>query len=431
MLIPYSTERKLSRPPLVTYGLIALNVLAAAVLYLGWREQYQDIIVQGALVPGSMKEWTLLTSMFLHASVWHLLANLVYLWIFGRHCEDVLGSLTFGLTYASGGLAAALTHCLMAYTIVPAAATAPAVGASGAVAALMGIFAIRFSSCRVKCFLWLWRPQLVEVRAAFILLVWLAGEVVGGLLSTRAHGPTPAHWAHVGGFLCGALIALVMDFGSEAHNERLREEAVHCATQGRWEEAIDCFRRLVALRPDDARSRANLAALYLQLDDHDEAAEQFEQGIAAYVRSDKPYEALQLLEAMERECPTHRLSPPLGLAVSRVEELAGRADDALHSLLSIVHTVPRPREFGEALLRAAELAAQRSETAQMALYLCDTFAERFPRSPYSLRLSEARQAALLRCAAASPISILEWSLIAARQPFLPFGWLSRLGRLRF
>ena len=431
MLIPYATDRKLSRRPVVTYGLIAVNVLTALVLYLGWREHYRDILVQGALVPGHMKDWTLLTSMFLHVSIWHLLANLVYLWIFGRHIEDVLGSLTFAFTYASGGLAAALTHCLMAYTIVPAAASAPAVGASGAVAALMGIFAVRFASCRVKCFLWLWRPQLVEVRAALILVVWLAGEVAGGLLSARTHGPTPAHWAHVGGFLCGALVAVIMNFGSDARDERLREQAISYVALGRWDQAVDHFRQLITRHPEDARSRANLAALYLQAGDQRRAAEQFEHAVAVHLRTDQPYDALRLLDTLQQELPTYRLSPAVALNVSRVEELAGRTDEALHTLLAIVHTSPRPAEFGEALLRAAELTSHRAETAPMALTLCDQFAERFPRSPYSLRLAEIRQLALRRCGVAGPLSILEWSLVAARQPFLPVGWLSRLGRLRF
>jgi membrane associated rhomboid family serine protease len=150
------------------------------------------------------------TSMFLHGGWLHLIGNMLFLFVFGRSIEDRYGHGKFLLIYFLGGLAAALTHIFF-----NAGSRLPTVGASGAIAAILGAYFVCFPGASITTLIWIviffWR---VEIPAVFILGYWFVIQFVAANMErldiqSATHGGT-AWWAHVGGFIMGAALALIL-----------------------------------------------------------------------------------------------------------------------------------------------------------------------------------------------------------------------------
>jgi membrane associated rhomboid family serine protease len=164
--------------------------------------------------------FTPLTSMFLHGGWMHLLGNALYLWVFGNNVEDSMGRFRFLVFYLLCGLAAAA-----AQVAIDPASPVPVVGASGAIAGIMGAYLVLYPRVRVRVlifviiFIW-----VITVPAYLVLLLWIATQVVTGLPQLSPMRPEVstgvAVWAHIGGFACG--VALVKLF----ENKQLVEERV-------------------------------------------------------------------------------------------------------------------------------------------------------------------------------------------------------------
>lgn len=149
--------------------------------------------------PGKVVYLALLTTMFLHGSVAHLFGNLLFLWVFGNDIEHRWGRLRYLLVYLLGGVVASLAHVLS-----DPDSTVPMIGASGAIAAVMGAYLICYPSNRVKTIIFFGFMLLRKVKAVWLLLVWLALQ----LLLVR--GDSGIAWAaHVGGFAFGVLVGLL------------------------------------------------------------------------------------------------------------------------------------------------------------------------------------------------------------------------------
>jgi membrane associated rhomboid family serine protease len=150
---------------------------------------------------------TLLTSIFLHGSWLHLVSNLWTLFIFGDNVEDRLGHGRFLGFYLLSGVVAGLAHSLLA-----SGSTLPTIGASGAIAGVLGAYFVLFPSARVLTFVpLLILPWLVEIPAFVYLGIWFLSQISSGLLDLGAAGAFAgiAWWAHIGGFVFGALTALL------------------------------------------------------------------------------------------------------------------------------------------------------------------------------------------------------------------------------
>lgn len=161
---------------------------------------------EGAL----LATWPLVTSMFLHGGWLHLAGNMLFLWIFGDNVEDRFGHLRFLLFYLVGGLVASVTHVL-----TNTASTVPTIGASGAVAAVLGAYTWFFPRARVLALV----PigiflQTMELPAGIFLGLWFVMQFLSGTLaammgsSLKAGGI--AWWAHIGGFAFGGLLAVAL-----------------------------------------------------------------------------------------------------------------------------------------------------------------------------------------------------------------------------
>lgn len=162
------------------------------------------LIEQYAFIPAERKPITYITANFLHGGWLHLIGNMWFLWLAGFILEDVWGRFLYTIIYFLAGAAALQFHLWMN----PGSMTAT-LGASGAVAALMGAFLVRFPKLKIEM-AWLLRFRLIRFKASayWLLPLWLASEVFSGALFGQYSGV--AHWAHVGGFAFGALIALLL-----------------------------------------------------------------------------------------------------------------------------------------------------------------------------------------------------------------------------
>jgi membrane associated rhomboid family serine protease len=221
-MFPISDENPTRTTPYVTYGLIVLNILiflyelslpapqlerffqSAAVVPLELSESFAGELVRD----GQLPEWmTLITSQFLHGGWLHLLGNMLFLWIFGNNVEDVLGHVKFLVFYLLCGVLAALTQWFF-YPM----SQVPSLGASGAIAGVMGAYIVRFPMAQILTLVSIFPLRL---PAFFFIGVWFVQQALYGLASLKV--PTNigmqnggiAYWAHAGGFVFGVLLALL------------------------------------------------------------------------------------------------------------------------------------------------------------------------------------------------------------------------------
>jgi membrane associated rhomboid family serine protease len=193
--------------PYVTVGLIALNALAFLFELQLSRPELQLFVQTFGVVPAYFTWPTLITSAFLHEGWLHLLGNMLYLWIFGDNVEDQLGHVGYLLFYLGCGAAAALGQ-----VAVSPDSTIPMIGASGAIAGVMGAYFVLYPQSRVLTVVFLiFFLDMIEIPAIFFLGIWFVKELFNGVgsLGARAMTGGVAFWAHVVGFSIGALVGVI------------------------------------------------------------------------------------------------------------------------------------------------------------------------------------------------------------------------------
>ncbi|TMA22414.1 MAG: rhomboid family intramembrane serine protease [Deltaproteobacteria bacterium] len=205
--------------PVVTVALIAVNVIvflheAALGPYL------ERFVFASGLVPRRLVYWPgdpldpvrflpLVTSMFWHGGWLHLIGNMLYLWIFGDNVEDKLGHFRFLIFYLVAGIAAALAQVALDPT-----STLPTVGASGAIAGVLGAYLISFPRSRVLTLIpIIIFPWFVEIPAVIYLVFWFLLQLLEGVgqLGAPAQAGGVAVWAHIGGFISGVVLVKLME----------------------------------------------------------------------------------------------------------------------------------------------------------------------------------------------------------------------------
>jgi membrane associated rhomboid family serine protease len=185
--------------PLVTYALVALNVLFFFVELSGG----DAFIGKWAFVPGrflanpSGDFLTLFTSMFMHAGWLHLGGNMLYLWIFGDNVEDRFGHVKFTIFYLLCGLAA--TFAQLAFSL---GSNVPNLGASGAIAGVLGAYILLFPQGKVRV---LQRQRVIQVPALIVIGFWIVLQLFSGIgsIANTADTGGVAYMAHIGGFIAG------------------------------------------------------------------------------------------------------------------------------------------------------------------------------------------------------------------------------------
>lgn len=210
-MIPIRDELRTHRTPIVNYALIAINILVFILMWLAGPAQ-ESLVYEFAMIPASFTSGIdlgdisdIFTSMFMHAGLAHIGGNMLYLWIFGDNVEDRLGHVGYVLFYLVGGIVASLTHLLTNPN-----SQIPTVGASGAIAAVLGAYLVLYPQSRIQTFIPLgYFMRLTVVPAIVVLGLWFVLQLFSGVASLGAADVGGvAFWAHIGGFVAG----LVMGF---------------------------------------------------------------------------------------------------------------------------------------------------------------------------------------------------------------------------
>jgi membrane associated rhomboid family serine protease len=208
-MFPIRDHNPSTRIPFVTLGLIALNILifigyfpllgdprAASVFFTTWGLVPAELTAGGNLSG-------MLTSMFLHGGIMHLAGNMLFLWVFGDNLEDELGHLPFLGFYLLSGVGAGL-----AQVISDPGSPVPMVGASGAIAGVLGGYLLLYPKARVDVLVIIVIIfRIIPIPAGIVLTIWFAIQVFSGA-STPAGGGGVAYWAHAGGFVVGLAMML-------------------------------------------------------------------------------------------------------------------------------------------------------------------------------------------------------------------------------
>jgi membrane associated rhomboid family serine protease len=205
-MLPISDDNSSRRTvPFVTYALIALNV----VFFIVELSNGDAFIEQWAFVPSRFLAnpfgdfLTLFTSMFMHAGWLHLGGNMLYLWIFGDNVEDRFGHIKFLIFYLICGLVATFAQLLFSI-----GSDVPNLGASGAIAGVLGAYIVMFPQGRIRV---LQGAQVIQVSALIVIGFWIVLQFFSGIGSiTTADTGGVAYMAHIGGFVAGVLLTFVL-----------------------------------------------------------------------------------------------------------------------------------------------------------------------------------------------------------------------------
>jgi membrane associated rhomboid family serine protease len=224
-MIPIDDDNPIRITPYVTYGLIVVNVLVFLYELTLSERGLTQFFYQWAIVPVQLTgtligqpqtilaqeppEWlTLFSSQFLHGGFMHVAGNMLFLWIFGNNIEDRLGHVKFTIFYLGCGVLAGLTQWYFGQT-----SQIPSLGASGAIAGVMGAYIIRFPQAIVKTVIPLGIfPLVFNIPAIFYLGIWFGQQALYGFatLSSKTNvgmeSGGVAYWAHAGGFVFGAIL---------------------------------------------------------------------------------------------------------------------------------------------------------------------------------------------------------------------------------
>jgi membrane associated rhomboid family serine protease len=201
-------SRRIRHFPVVTTGIIVLNVIMFMIELAGGN----PFITRWSVVPADIvagRNWiTILTAMFMHAGWLHIIGNMVFFWAFGPEVEDVMGPLRFAGFYLLGGLIASFAQIIAQPT-----STVPNLGASGAIAAVMGAFLITYPRDRIRTVLLLgWFIQVAFIPAIVLVGLWFLIQLfseLGAVAQVQSGGV--AYMAHIGGFIFGALTARLFE----------------------------------------------------------------------------------------------------------------------------------------------------------------------------------------------------------------------------
>ena len=227
--IPVGMNYRTERLPLVTLTLIGVNTLVWLVTFICFfcTQGGSDVWISAHLwlIPAKSYVWTYLTSMFVHAGFFHLLGNMIFLFLFGACVEDLIGRLRFALFYLVAGLAAELVYIAMSpehfVSVIPMG------GASGAISGCMGMYLLLRAEADIefKYFLWLFfiyvRAGEFEVPAWMAILFWFLKDLLFAVLGLvwQQQGGGVAFGAHVGGFLGGLALIYVFKRMEQRRNE--------------------------------------------------------------------------------------------------------------------------------------------------------------------------------------------------------------------
>lgn len=278
LLIPTGSDHDRNRLPVATLALVGINIL---IYFVSNLLDYESIARMYGFVAADPQPVQFITHMFLHAgwpraadaewtaylnSVLHIGGNMAYLWFAGSDLEDALGSLKFLLVYFLGGIASAVLFWFTAVAGQFPHLDEPAVGASGAISALLGLYLVRFPRFKIRMwfgafipFPFIMRQGISRISSLVFIGFWIGLQLVFGIQALRAGGAEVAYWGHIGGFLLGLAYGLATRQWRLGQQEYLFKEAEHQFYKQRWYPAMELFQKISERYPREPEARIKWA----------------------------------------------------------------------------------------------------------------------------------------------------------------------------
>jgi len=421
VLLPFPSDRRPAKPPVVTWALLGFIVLLSLFQILVTHNGAYPLAAPGlayrlGLIPSRVRIYNLFSYSFLHTDASHLLINVFYLWVFGSGVEAAISRGRFLALYLVGGAIGGALQILVAIR-APGLLNPnqPILGASAACAALVGLYAVRYYRDRITFVGLPYKASVVEVVTLF-----LCAETGVGLweLFVGQSADGVAHWAHIGGFvfgLCAAYSLKLDKIGQAAYRDEDVASALSLSNPGA---AIAGLEAILARDPGNANARADMARAWATFGDVESASRHYADAIHVLVARNERKQAAYLYEEMRAcECdyegnmPNHlaegaetaasttsyssALAPGLetsdlylvGLALSDVDSM----ERAAEAFRAVSVRSPDAPEAETALVKVATIYIHRLSRQEEARILLHLFLQRYPNSALRNRAEELQK----------------------------------------
>jgi membrane associated rhomboid family serine protease len=374
-----------------------------------------SLLSKYAFIPAHPTLLGLICANFLHGGWLHLIGNMWFLWLAGAILEDTWGRVIYPSFYLIAGVLAFQVHAM-----VNVGSFTPTLGASGAIAGLMGAFLVRFPTTKIEMgWLLFYRFYRFKMAAYWLLPLWLLTEILYGSVSGQSSGV--AHWAHVGGFAFGALIALVVQrSGLEQIAEKgiqdkiswvshpLLAEASEQMEKEKFDLAAANLRKLVLEKPDSIDAYRMLQRIYWQKSDLPAYRDALAKLLALEIKQNDHEGALQTCQDY-RNGGGEKLPAPLWIELCRYLETQTDVSRAADEYLELAESYPGEKQGLLAQMAAGRLYLKRLNRPADALRLYETAqASSIPHADWQSTLdrgiAEARKVIQAQAAPASTVS---------------------------
>jgi len=370
--------------PIATYGIIALNV----VLYLVSLPMGAEALAESnGIIPSQLTPITFVQSLFLHIDPIHLSINMIFLWLFGRKVERALGPIAFLLFYIGGGLLASFLHVAMVFTFLAPMANTPIIGASGAVSAVLGMYAIWFRGDKFQV-------GRLALPALWFFFAWLILQIVLGIFQIQMvlsgiEAPSGTfqtgvmhvgYWSHIGGFVFGMAAAWVFASHVEQKGKKINVEVLRREMLLRIAGIIEEFTKA---DEDNPFGYAELGRVWGLLRDQSKSVSNYMHAIDLYRRESKRADALIVLREAMTIWPRTLLPHDAAFRFACYFETLGAPDEAVRHLEWIADSARGKPEGEMALLKLAQIQLDRLGRPDLAIKNLDKLFTEYPQSKWA------------------------------------------------
>jgi membrane associated rhomboid family serine protease len=393
LILPIRTDRPRIRPAYLTFTLMAICTLVQIYSQLAPLVEVPGIrgpdggpimgpptVVYYGLWGDHPTLLTFFTHMFVHGGWEHLIGNMLFLWIFGSLMEDALRPWGLAALYLGGGFMAALAHIGISLAMGHDVHV-PMVGASGAIAAIMGLFMLRFYKTKVQMFYWVFFfvRGTFWVQSMWALAFWISKELIEGVLDA---GSGVAHWAHVGGFLAGALAAPFLGSVSAAREEYITDDPETNVEYVKRGEHVAAAEKALRADPSNAYQMRRLAQTYRHAGEYERATETYQRCVYRFATRNMLEQAAEVYLELLDYNDGATLPPEILLKLGQQLETTHLAQ-AITTYRNLVAQNLTRTEAEYALLRLATIYSQSIGQPYEAARCLYEFLQRYPNSQWA------------------------------------------------
>ncbi len=374
---PVGLDRSVRRRPVLSMWLMAVFTVSFLWLhYLPWLFSFNPWRL--VFFPGLNAPWTLVTAVFMHNGWAHLLGNLVYFWVFAPALESRLGPGRFLLYFLLWGTAGNLAHGWVATLGLLGQGGLGVMGASGAIAGMLGYSLLRLRDARIDVAWWVLAPLVGQNRVGRVGLplplgvgLWVAWQVIQASLAELT-GSTVSFGAHLGGLGMGLLMAALLGAGREGRAEARLARGQRYMREGAFFPAAGEFTRYLELCPDSCQGMLELARTLQLVGQEEEAVRWYRKAFQHHLESGNVPALLEVFKEWTRQFEADTLTPDELSRVAHYQEMVLDETGALATYRMLHQAYPRHPLGHRALVRIIVLAAgkvARPEVAQQYLAL--------------------------------------------------------------